>query len=202
MNRIGRNGRLLRGLATGLVSGVVWAGVMIQGVEAVRFSDGTVAFAGLPQLLRVSTSDNSAWAWGATYSFTLSVPQDASEPLGRVQLQQKEGVDTVSFNVKRTSAYLNGDRGQKIALGSVEGGKDGELTVNFATPIAPGNTVTLELRPYNNPDTGGVYLFGVTVFPQGEAVRSQFIGFGRLQFYDRSIWRHGLWYHPRGGWWH
>jgi Protein of unknown function (DUF2808) len=201
MKTIRWNGRLWRGLAPGLASGLVWAGVLVQGAEAVRFSDGTVAFAGLPQLLRVSTSENSVWAWGATYSFTLKVPQDASEPLGRIQLQQKEGVDTVSFNLKRTSAYLNGDRGQKIPLSSVEGEKDGEWIVNFETAIAPGNTVTLELRPYHNPDTGGVYLFGVTVFPQGEAVRSQFIGVGRLQFYDRSIWRHGLWRHPWGGWW-
>jgi hypothetical protein len=190
-----------QGLATGLLTTVLWASVLAQSSQAVRFSDGTVAFAGIPQILKVSTSDNSAWAWGATYSFTLNVPQDASEPLGQILLQQTEGFDTVSFNLKRTAAYLNGDRGQQVELSAVEGNEKRQLQVTFATPIAPGNTVTLELRPYQNPDTGGVYLFGVTVAPQGEKVRSQFIGHGRLQFYDRNIWRHGQRFSPWGGWW-
>jgi hypothetical protein len=181
-------------LATGLITSVLWASLLAQTSQAVRFSDGTVAFAGIPQILKVSTSDNSAWAWGATYSFTLKVPEDASEPLAQIQLQQTEGLDTVSFNLKRTAAYLNGDRDQRVELSSVDGEQKRQLRITFATPVAPGNTITLELRPYQNPDTGGVYLFGVTVAPQGERVRSQFIGYGRLQFYDRNIWRQGSWW--------
>ena len=178
---------------TGLMTTVLWAGVLVETSQAVRFSDGTVAFGGIPQILKVSTSDNSAWAWGATYSFSLKVPEDASEPLAQIQLQQTEGLDTVAFNLKRTAAYLNGDRSQRVELASVDGEQKRQLRVTFATPIAPGNSVTLELRPYQNPDTGGVYLFGVTVAPQGERVRTQFIGYGRLQFYDRNIWRNGFW---------
>lgn len=30
----------------------------------------------------------------------------------------------------------------------------------------------------------GVYLFGVTAFPAGEKSHGQFIGFGRLHFYN------------------
>ncbi len=155
---------------------------------AVRFSDGTVQFAGVPRLGKVSTTDNQAYAWGATYWFTLQVPEDASEPLGRVILRQEQGLETVEFNLKRTDAYLNGDRTQTTAIESINPTSD-TLDLTFNPPIPPGSTVTIGLRPYTNPRTGGVYLFGVTTAPAGEKVRDQFIGYGRLQFYDRSFWR-------------
>jgi Protein of unknown function (DUF2808) len=158
---------------------------------AVRFADGTVQFAGVPSLGKVSTTDNQAYAWSATYFFTLQVPGDASEPLGRVMLQQTEGVDEIEFNLKRTYAYLNGDRNQRTPVESTQVKPD-TLELIFNPPIPPNATVTLGLRPYTNPRTGGVYLFGVTTAPAGEKVRSQFIGTGRLQFYDRSFW-HPFW---------
>ncbi len=155
---------------------------------AVQFSDGTVQFAGVPRLGKVTTTDNQAYAWGATYLFTLQVPEDASEPLGRVVLRQEEGLDAVEFNLERTYAYLNGDRTQTTAVESINSKPD-TLELRFNPPISPGSTVTIGLRPYSNPRTGGVYLFGVTTAPAGDKVRDQFIGYGRLQFYDRSFWR-------------
>lgn len=174
----------------GFMAAIAW-GLFTVPVEAVQFSDGTIHFAGVPRLGKVSTTDNQAWAWSATYFFTIQIPADASEPLGRMVLQQTEGVDSIEFNLKRTFAYLNGDRNQTIPLQATNTDKDA-LDVQFDTPIPPGTTVTLGLRPYNNPHTGGVYLFGVTTFPAGEKVQSQFIGTGRLQFYDRSFW-HDRW---------
>jgi Protein of unknown function (DUF2808) len=163
-------------------------GVSTLPAAAVRFADGTVQFAGVPSLGKVSTTDNQAYAWSATYFFTLQVPGDASEPLGRVMLQQMEGVDAIEFNLKRTYAYLNGDRTQSIPVEATQVKPD-TLELTFNPPIPPNSAVTLGLRPYTNPRTGGVYLFGVTTAPAGEKVRSQFIGTGRLQFYDRSFWR-------------
>jgi hypothetical protein len=169
--------------------GALCLGLVMLPANAVRFADGTVQFAGVPRLGKVTTTDNQAYAWSATYLFTLQVPEDASEPLGRVMLQQTEGVDAVEFNLKRTYAYLNGDRKQAITIEALQVQRD-ILELTFTPPIAPGSIVTLGLRPYTNPRTGGVYLFGVTTAPAGEKVRSQFIGYGRLQFYDRSFFRH------------
>ncbi|WP_404790130.1 DUF2808 domain-containing protein [Altericista sp. CCNU0014] len=179
-----------RGVAV-LAAGIMGWSLVGHPAAAVRFADGTVQFAGVPRLGKVSATDNQAWAWGATYLFTLQVPEDASEPLGQVMLQQAEGVDTVEFNLKRTYAYLNGDRRQTATVEAVNVNPD-TLELTFNPPILPGSTLTIGLRPYNNPNTGGVYLFGVTAAPVGEKVRSQFIGYGRLQFYDRSFWR-GFW---------
>jgi hypothetical protein len=177
-----RCGGWLAIFATGIL------GLWPSPATAVRFADGTVQFAGVPSLGKVSTTDNQAYAWSATYLFTLQVPGDASEPLGQVILQQTEGVDEIEFNLKRTYAYLNGDRNQRTPVEATQVKPD-TLELTFNPPIPPNSTVTLGLRPYTNPRTGGVYLFGVTTAPAGEKVRSQFIGTGRLQFYDRSFLR-------------
>lgn len=169
------------------ITAIVLSLVSIPAI-AVRFADGTVQFAGVPRLGKVTTTDNQAYAWGATYLFTLQVPEDASEPLGRVVLRQEEGLDAVAFNLDRTYAYLNGDRNQTTAIESINPKQD-TLELTFTPSIPPGSTVTIGLRPYSNPRTGGVYLFGVTTAPAGDKVRDQFIGYGRLQFYDRSFWR-------------
>ncbi len=183
----------IRGLGFSLgLAGAITLSLCNTPASAVRFSDGTIQFAGVPSLGKVSTTDNQAWAWGATYFFTLQVPPDASEPLARVVLRKTEGVDDIDFNLQRTYAYVNGDRKQTIPLQAVAEEKD-VLELQFDPPIQPGTTVTLGLRPYSNPRTGGVYLFGVTAFPVGEKVRGQFIGTGRLQFYDRSFWHGGGW---------
>lgn len=162
--------------------------------KAVRFRDGTVHFAGVPVLGKVSTTNNQSWGWGATYFFTLQVPADASEPLGRVDIQQREGLDSIDFNLKQTYAYKDGDRRQRLEVEATATAKD-TLTVTFDPPVPPGTAITLGLSPYNNPRTSGVYLFGVTAFPAGEQVSSQFIGHGRLQFYDRTF--RDRWF---GGW--
>jgi Protein of unknown function (DUF2808) len=177
--------RWLTAFATGIMS----LGLVTVPAAAVRFADGTVQFAGVPRLGKVSTTDNQTYAWSAIYLFTLQLPADASEPLGRVMLQQTEGVDGVEFNLKGTYAYLNGDRNQRTTVEATQVKPD-TLELTFNPPIPPNSTVTIGLRPYTNPRTGGVYLFGVTTAPAGEKVRSQFIGSGRLQFYERSFLHH------------
>jgi Protein of unknown function (DUF2808) len=162
--------------------------------QAVRFADGTVHFSGVPLLGKVSTTDNQAQAWSATYLFTLQIPENASESLGRVVLKQTEGVDDIDFILKRTTAYVNGNRRQTIPVQATKP-EDRVIALDFDPPVLPGTTVTLALRPDENPRTGGVYLFGVTAFPAGENVSSQFIGYGRLQFYDSF---HNSFF---GGWW-
>jgi hypothetical protein len=79
---------------------------------------------------------------------------------------------------------------QAVSLSEViDDRKTRMVSVTFDPPIAPGQTVTVGLRPVRNPNVGGVYLFGVTAFPAGEKVHGQFLGFGRLQFYEaRDSW--------------
>lgn len=57
--------------------------------------------------------------------------------------------------------------------------------MSFDPPVPPATTVTLRLRPERNPRISGIYLFGVTAYPTA-AKRGQFLGYGRLHFYDRD----------------
>jgi hypothetical protein len=173
-----------------------WGGFS-PSAQAIQLADGTVYFAQVPRLIKATTTFNDVRFWGATYYFTLSIPEDAGEPLQQVTFVQKEGLDKIDFNLKQTRAYENGKRDHPIALGKVSATQGRVISVTFEPPVPPGKTVTIALRPFYNPDFSGVYLFGVTAFPQGEKAHGQFLGYGRLQFYDK--FNHGFFpFHP---WW-
>lgn len=160
-------------------------GALRQPAQAVKLANGTVYFNHPPQLLGARTTEKNIRAFGSKYYFTLSVPADAGESLQRVTIAQRESPDDVRFDLDDTLAFVDEDRDQQVTLGEVRGNEDrNTVSVTFNPPIPPGKTVTIRLEPRRNPDIGGVYLFGVTAFPQGEKSRGQFLGFGRLHFYN------------------
>ncbi|MFB2981403.1 DUF2808 domain-containing protein [Microseira sp. BLCC-F43] len=174
--------------ATLAVSAAIW-GVIGQPALAVTLSDGTVNFVGVPRLEGASTTFNQTYAWGATYYFTISVPEDAGEPLQRIAIAQHEASEEIEFDLEESRAYegTRRNQGSKIPLLAATSNKDNQtLDLTFSQPVPPGKTVTIVLRPVQNPRYGGVYLFGVTAFPPGEKATGQFLGFGRLHFYDRG----------------
>lgn len=161
-------------------------GSCLPAAQGIQLADGTVYFAQPPSLLKATTTVNSARAWGATYYFKLQIPANAGEPLQQLTIHQQEGLDSVRFNLRKTQAFESGDRKQKFTLGEVKQDKKSRtVSMIFDPPISPGKAITVGLRPYHNPDISGVYLFGVTAFPTGEKSHGQFLGFGRLHFYDR-----------------
>lgn len=162
----------------------IW-GAVGQLSAAVQLADGTVYFVQPPRLVGATTTFNEADVWGATYYFTLSVPDNAGEPLQRVTIAQREGVENIRYNLKDTQAFEGTRRnpGARLPLGTVTKDQNTEtISVTFDPPVSPGKTVTIALYPWRNPP-GGVYLFGVTAFPPGEKVHGQFLGFGRIHFY-------------------
>lgn len=161
-------------------------GISPQLAQAARLRDGTISFVQPPRLVTSSTSYNGVNEWNATYYFTISLPDQAGEPLQKVTIDQREGVDNIRFDLKDTRAFVGTrqDRGEKIPLGEVTRDKETKtISVVFNPPVAPGKLVTIGLRPVQNPRTSGVYLFGLRGFPPGEKTASQFLGYGRLQFY-------------------
>jgi len=169
---------------------VLWVssiGIFSQPAAAVQLADGTVYFNHPPRLLGARTTEKNVRALGSKYYFTLSVPADAGESLQRVTIAQRESPDDLRFDLEDTLAFIDEDRDQQVALGEVTSNKGRSVvSVTFNPPIPPGKTVTVRLEPRRNPDIGGVYLFGVTAFPQGEKSRGQFLGFGRLHFYNSN----------------
>jgi hypothetical protein len=172
------------------LAAVLGIGGYAQVTSAVKLRDGIVYFVQPPDLINATTTFNDVNVWGATYYFTITVPQQAGEPLQKVLIKQQEGADNIRYKLKDSRAFegTRHDKGTPIKLGEVtRDRKTRTVVVNFEQPISPGKTITIGLRPVKNPFSSGVYLFGVTAFPAGEKSHGQFIGFGRLHFYSNGI---------------
>lgn len=154
-----------------------------QPTQAIQLADGTVSFIQPPRLLGARTTEKGIRVLIAKYYFTLSVPEGAGEPLQRVTITQREAPDKIRFSLSKTQAFADEDRDEELTLGEVTEDRETQtVSITFNPPVPPGKTVVIRLRA-RNPDVPGTYLFGVTAFPPGEKVNSQFLGFGRLQFY-------------------
>jgi Protein of unknown function (DUF2808) len=140
-----------------------------------------------PQLIRAAASQSTVYT-PSTYEFTLTLPQDAGQPLKAVTIAQVENLETVKFDVSDSKAFV-GERltaSSEIRLASIGGNqppKQGEVTIVFDQPVQPGSTVTVTLAAERNPSWSNVYLFGVTAYPVGENSLGQFLGYGRIDFY-------------------
>jgi hypothetical protein len=175
------------GMAAALAISVGIFGSAASPARSVQLGDGTVAFTGVPTLNGASASQTAAYFWGSWYSFTLTVPQNAGEPLQKVAISQESNVSYADFDLSKTEAYEGTRRhsGARLPIKDVTfDPKRRLITVQFDPPVPPGRTLTIELYANRNPETGGVYLYGVTAFPAGEKANGQFLGFGRIHIYD------------------
>jgi Protein of unknown function (DUF2808) len=158
-------------------------------VQAITLRDGVTYFLKPPQLLSSTTSQDGSFLWGASYYFTLRVPEGADESLQKVVIEQQEGLGRPQFNAKDTEAFegTRKNQGKSIPMKLSETSRDPiTLIATFDPPIKPGTTITIRLFPVRNPEVGGTYLYGITAFPKGEKSHGQFLGFGRIRIYDRN----------------
>ena len=157
--------------------------------QAVQLRDGRVYFTQPPRLVEAVTTYQYVREFGATYYFTLSLPENAGEPLQRITINQRDGVDRIRFEMKDSVAFegTRSNRGQRVELKNlINERKTRTVSLTFDPPLSPGKTITIGLKPVENPSSPGVYLFGVTAFPAGEKAYGQFLGYGRLNFYGRD----------------
>lgn len=170
-----------------MFSTAIWQ-LKSQPTKAVQLSDGTVYFAFPPSLVKTRTTFINPDV-PSTYYFTLSLPEQAGEPLQRVTFSQYKGLEDIQFDLKRTQAEAESRSNSSQGLTLAEVTKDSKtktISVSLNPPVPPGRIVTIGLHAVSNPRYGGVYLFGVKAFPAGEKSYGQFLGFGRLQFAIRN----------------
>jgi len=163
------------GIALALFSIPIAAG------EAVKLRDGKTYFAQPPTLIDAFTFQNSVNVGGAVYNFNIRVPQNAGESLQRVEIKQFRAVDDIAIDPSDVQT------GVAIAIlpdPKPDNSQDKNISVTFNPPIRAGESINIRLRAVRNPRYGGVYLFGVTAFPQGDDPYGQFLGYGRLHFYE------------------
>ncbi|WP_071591321.1 DUF2808 domain-containing protein [Xenococcus sp. PCC 7305] len=146
-----------------------------------------VAFRKAPRLVDIYTTFNTVRMRSATYYFDVTIPEDAGAPLHKVAIELRQGQEEIYYKLEKTVAYLGDHRrkGDKLALETVSIDEStGIITVEFTEPLPPDTTFTIGLKPRRNPDYDGIYVFGVTVFPQGENPYGLYLGSRSLTFYS------------------
>lgn len=168
-----------------IVSSGMWS--LPHVANAVTLGNGEVAFTQPPRLVSTSTPYQNLGIPNPTYYFTVEVPATAGEPLQKLTFTQRSGTENIEFEPQETIAFTGTRhrKGQNLAVKTVtSNGERPTVTVTFDSPVLPGQTVTIGLRPDSNPFYDGVYLFDVTAFPSGKQTAGQSLGVGRLQFYS------------------
>lgn len=156
--------------------------------NAEQLNQGSTFFNRAPRLVRTAAS-SLATLTPATYQFTLEVPANAGAPLQAVKIIPEQNFRTAALDNAQVTAFLGNSfsGGPQLPLASIGGetpSDANEVTVVFNPPIAPGQTVTVSVPAERNPDDAGVYLFGVTAYPEGNNSPGLFLGYGRVDIYD------------------
>ena len=147
-----------------------------------------VSFTAAPRLTDAATTQNRTSLVGATYYFTISLPENAGVPLKEIQFQQTSGYDFLGYNIAETRGFegTRKNRGAEVPLFLVEENRETRrITVRLDQPLSPGKTVTIAMRPVRTPARSGVYQLRVTVFPPGETARAFPLSPARIHFYPR-----------------
>lgn len=165
---------------------------MGSAAHGVRLADGTVFFEQVPRLVDASITRQSVANRNVGYYFDLSVPDDAGEALERIEITQQDAdvfTREVDFELDESQAFVGRrrERDQPLSLGAIEVDDDTHtVSVTFDPPVPAGTDLTLRLEAERNPRRSGVYLFGVTAYPEGTPSHGQFLGFGRFHIYDND----------------
>ncbi|XGW00156.1 MAG: DUF2808 domain-containing protein [Leptolyngbya sp. BL-A-14] len=181
-------GRWSFSVALALLAGVSGIG---SAAQAVQLADGRTYFVQPPRFEGATATQKTAYFWGSTYYFTLTVPENAGESLQKVMIAPEEGPDRARFDVSQTEATAKTRDGEaRVSLREViQDPKTRAIMVTFDQPVPPGSVVRVGLYATRNPEVGGVYLYGVTAYPTGDQPYGQFLGYGRIQITDPSFFR-------------
>jgi hypothetical protein len=172
-----------------LLGGFISVGGLAGPAVATQLSNGQMIFDHAPRLVR-STAVHPQTQVPGSYQFTIAVPTNAGAPLKAVTIAQDVGQQRINLDTSKSTAFLGSTLagGPALALSPIGGSQpdQNQVTVVFAQPVQPGQTVTVSLNSERNPMMGGVYLFGVTAYPAGQNSPGLFLGHGRVQLYDQS----------------
>lgn len=163
--------------------------VLNSSLRASELRNRIIFFEKSPRLLQAYSTFSDTRVWGAKYYFTLYVPENAGEPLRKVTIEQRQGQEKIDFRVEETLAFVGKpDRKQaEIEIVEIERNEENQtISLIFDPPIEPGTTFSVGLKPKKNPQYGGVYIFGVTAYPEGSQSQGAYLGIGRFHFYDNG----------------
>ncbi|AUC60357.1 hypothetical protein AA637_03900 [Cyanobacterium sp. HL-69] len=141
-----------------------------------------------PSLIDFSTPHNTIRHPSPTYYVTLDIPEQSSPPLGKVTIEQQQGVENINFDLAKTEVFLGsrGDRQEFVPVKVFKEENSNLIEIQFESPIRANNQVTIALKPYRNPSFTGIFQFRTHAFPVGNDAIGLSLGIGRLHFYRRN----------------
>lgn len=149
---------------------------------------GNTVFVRAPWKAELISYDTTAGSGPVTWYLTLSLDPSAGASLGRIDLQQSRGADwSFPFSPQLTTAFLGRPRrqGRPVPVRATFDAALRRITISFAGPVAPGDTVTVALRPWTNPMQADTYLFTVVAWPDGPNPLASPVGSASLRIYER-----------------
>lgn len=152
--------------------------------------NGSTVFVRAPWKAELISYDTTAGSAPVSYYLTLTLDPGAGASLGRVSLQQTRGADwSFPFSAQRTRAFLGRPRreGRAVAVQAEFDARERRISVSFPEPVPPGETVTVVLRPWTNPQFPDTYLFQVVVWPAGANPVPSPVGTATLRIYERLL---------------
>jgi hypothetical protein len=170
------------------VAGTVSLGLssVLLGASAMasRLPNNRVVFDRSPEFIEATVLP-AEQAENGQFQIVISLPETAGEAMEALVVHPRDTGICFPFDPTGTEAYIGKADAElaAIPLASVGGMmmSPNEVLVVFATPIEPGQQVTVRLQPKFSP-IPGIYEFGVTAYPTGDSPVGQFLGYERLQF--------------------
>ncbi len=156
---------------------------------AIQFASGETAFNGPLRLLRTAVSQVTIEDYPVYYQFAVEVPAKLDEPLGRLQIDLPTEYGPFGLYLPNpdqvrafipTDPYAQAPQSPERNLPVRASVGRERILIIFPEPVPPGNVVTVEWGPVRNPRQDGIYQFGVTAYPRGDAPRGLYVGNGRI----------------------
>ena len=183
MARFLRVGRPFAGVLATVVA--LSAVVLPRTVGALELR-GKTYFARPPWSVDLTSYYTTVWEPWAEYYFTITLDPGAGASLGGLEITQTRGVDRrFGFDLAASQAFLGRprQRGQAIPVSVGFDPQERRFRVTFPEPVPPGSTVTLLLKPWNNPASADTYMFRIVAFPAGPNPSPTPLGYGTLRIY-------------------
>ncbi|MEA5532582.1 DUF2808 domain-containing protein [Crocosphaera sp. XPORK-15E] len=121
------------------------------------------------------------------YLFTINLPKNSVESLGKVTVEPNESSAAIDFQLDQTKGFqgTENNRGKALTLKSVtQDSQTKAISVVFEPPIPPGTNFTISLIAAQNPSIAGTYLFTVKAFPSGNNPTGIDLGVGTFRIYE------------------
>ena len=169
-----------------------WLGICVlsllaQGPGWTLELNGQSFFTQPPWRVEFTNYDWHVDAGGPEYYFTVALAENAGAHLGGLVITQTSGSDqTFWIDPKETSAFFGRPRheGDAIPVEAQFHEQKRSMRVDFPDPPPPGSTLTVVLRPPNNPSLNDIYLFAVEALPAGANPSAASLGFARMEILD------------------